>query len=227
MDKQDLDDFLTTIVKLKLPRIKTTSKIQRTIMSATMLSNDTTSIISTYYFPLDIEAVSLVAFNPILIRTIAMLACDMGIWPIVRIIIKKYRKYLIGFYRDISIIQLMYNLACKNGYTNICGLLHKIGASPSLGIAWAIKGGCIDLFNKEIKHYEKKSYFHESNYTTYLDYLCESNPKTKNHIIMLWVLIRKKVNIKPIHIEKVKLLSNNDLEFSSRFLEILESYIQI
>ena len=61
-------------------------------------------------------------------------------------------------------------------------------------------------------------------YNIYIEYLCESCvKKSEDHINILWILIRKRVVIKKYHIEKAKLLGNNEGDYGQKFLKIIES----
>lgn len=217
------ENLINEVIGFGLPKIKNTSKIQRTIMSATRLSQDDTSIISAYYFPIDIDAIDL-NLAPKTIRTIVLLACELGIWPIVRIVTKKYPKILEVNYKGITLVQYLYNSACYNGYYHIGSLLQRIGACMGSGISEIVKGGCVDLFDKYIKLCESKKYLKSIDFNIYLEYLCESLvKKSEDHIDILWVLIRKKVAIKKHHLEKANRLGNNYGEHGQKFLKIIES----
>ena len=225
MGRKNFENLVYYISKLGLPRIKNTSKIQRTIMSATMLSSDDTSIISSYYFQVDIDAINTIC-DPVIIRNITLLACEMGIWPIVRIITRKYPEYLRANYKGISLIQYLYNSSCYNGYYHIASLLQGIGACLSLGITSIIKGGCFDLFIKFLKKHERSIFSGDRGYGLYLEYLCESKiTKNEDHIDILYTLIRKKITIKTYHLDRAKIIGNNEGKYGELFLKIIGSYI--
>lgn len=98
MEQQLVNDYISEVLDLGLPCIQNTSRIQREIMTSTQLSQDTTSIISGYYFPIDIDAVVVLSsIDKRLYRIIIMLACELGCWSVVRMATKKKRAHLLEF----------------------------------------------------------------------------------------------------------------------------------
>lgn len=233
MEDHEYQRLVEDVSTWGLPHIKSTSKIQRTIMSVTQMSQDTTSIISNYYFPIDIDAVAIVAKKyPNQMWKIALLASELGGWPVMRIITKKFAHLInvnhvsknYGYFGDRSVkyptAQTIYNLACYKGYHHIAGLLKKLGATDESGMAFAVQGGCYDLVVKYTKKYKKPNALINFLFKS----LCSKRyGKVKNdHIKLLRHFIRKNVDVTKAYL---KLAQESTSEFPSE--EIYDYYFQI
>jgi len=238
MDFKIRNDYIKEVEDLGLPRIKSTSKIQRSIMSVTLLDSDTTRIISDYYFPIDIDAVVFLAKVDLRIfRIVLLLACDMGIWPIARIVTRKFGDALkessrnasacrmqstVSYFRGCSLAQTYYNLASYKGYQHIADLFVKHGASVKRGVKFLIQGSCMKRFDKVFRsHYSSKDA------ASYLNHLCGGcRWRTKVHIQILRDLIYQGVKITENHLTTAtKNTPNPQADTSKQFLSIIDSRI--
>lgn len=239
MDDSTRRDYIKEVEDLGLTRIKSTSKIQRTLLSATRLDPDVTRAISDYYFPLDISAIQYLAEVDIrLFRIVVLLACDMGIWPIVRIATKKKLAQLlkptfhnpqstrlintVAHFKGKSLIQTYYNLASYQGYQHLADLFLKHGASRVDGVKFHIQGGCHRQFEKVFN-----IYFQDSHVAKYLEWLCgRCRVRCHDHVLILEDLIYEDASIYKTHFKEAKKNTPNPhADISKKFLSIIESQV--
>lgn len=240
MDNQTLNDYIFEALSLGLPSIQNKSKIQRTVMSATKLSQDATSIISEYYFPIDIDAVfGLAKVDHRLYQLMMMLACGLGIWPIIRMATKKKKIHLLKFnledYTSIlmssageayssdenAFIQTLANIAYSRGYRHIAELLLNKGADISLSLPYIIYVGCDRSFEKAMR-LDPEFRALAINFRT----LCESKVKIRNegHIRILRWFISNNVEITKKHmtLAEISTVAFPEHPNNKRFLEIIK-----